>query len=260
MDSFSTVAANPYIENYVKDAEGNRYRIALIGQDYWMAENLRTTHFNNGDPIPTTTPATLDITGQTNPYYWSYNGDRKLSAKYGLLYNNSVINDNRGICPTRWHVPTYHFSDYYDMEQLLGIQIGGLFKINAERYTDPVMGFSLTKILAAYPGWPVISNEVTEWDASNTSHPEFINFFGFSLLPGGERSGAGWEILGGFKWEGTHGTFWAEDPVENYHGKYFYIFEFWRGGTSYFNEPYMVIQSDHPEEANYGSYIRCKKD
>ena len=70
-----------------RDVDGYNYPVVQIGTQLWMAENLKTTKYRNGDPIGTTTPANKDITTETEPkYQWAYNGDDNNVAKYGRLY------------------------------------------------------------------------------------------------------------------------------------------------------------------------------
>jgi uncharacterized protein (TIGR02145 family) len=91
----------------ITDADGNTYNTVTIGSQCWMQENLRTTKYNNGDLIGTTTPATLDITGETSPkYQWAYDGNESNVAAFGRLYTGYALTDNRGVCPTGWHVPS----------------------------------------------------------------------------------------------------------------------------------------------------------
>jgi len=99
---------NPDV-NYgtVTDIEGNVYKTIIIGTQTWMAENLRTSRYNNGDYIGTTTPATLNISEETTPeYQWAYQGKEGYVATYGRLYTWHTVTDNRKICPTGWHVPS----------------------------------------------------------------------------------------------------------------------------------------------------------
>jgi Fibrobacter succinogenes major domain (Fib_succ_major) len=71
----------------VKDIDGNVYHTVTIGKQVWMAENLKTTRFHNGDLIGTTTPATEDISGETTPkYQWVYDGNETNLETYGRLY------------------------------------------------------------------------------------------------------------------------------------------------------------------------------
>ena len=94
--------------NSVTDIDGNVYKVVKIGDQYWMAENLRVTHYRNGEAIGTTDPADLDITGQTSPaFQWPYNGDENNVNVYGRLYTGYTVLDSRNICPEGWHVPSY---------------------------------------------------------------------------------------------------------------------------------------------------------
>jgi len=91
----------------VFDADGNSYDTVVIGTQTWLTKNLSTTHFSNGDLIPTTVPLNLIITTETNPIYqWSYNGIDSLITYYGRLYTGWVATDSRNVCPINYHVPT----------------------------------------------------------------------------------------------------------------------------------------------------------
>lgn len=91
----------------ITDKSGNVYTAVVIDTQTWLDKNLITTKYNNGDTIVTTTPATLDISNEITPeYQWAYNGDESSVASYGRLYTWYAVTDNRGICPTGWHLPT----------------------------------------------------------------------------------------------------------------------------------------------------------
>jgi len=91
----------------VSDSEGNVYEVVKIGTQVWMAENLKSSNYRNGDPIGTTTPARLDISAESTPkYQWSYEGDEAKVAIYGRIYTWYAANDSRNVCPSGWHVPT----------------------------------------------------------------------------------------------------------------------------------------------------------
>lgn len=87
------------------DSEGNIYDIVKIGNQLWMAENLRTTHFNDGTSIPHVTSNT-DWNNLTTPAYSWYNNDQSAyGGEYGALYNWYAVNTGM-LCPVGWHIPT----------------------------------------------------------------------------------------------------------------------------------------------------------
>jgi uncharacterized protein (TIGR02145 family) len=91
----------------VKDIDGNVYRTVRIGTQVWMAENLKTTKYRNGNLIGTTNPATLNILKENRPQYqWAYDGNERNVATYGRLYTWYAATDSRNVCPTGWHVPS----------------------------------------------------------------------------------------------------------------------------------------------------------
>jgi uncharacterized protein (TIGR02145 family) len=91
----------------VSDFDGNVYYTVIIGTQTWMAENLKTTRYGNGDLIGTTIPATLDISGESAPgYKWAYDGNESNVPIYGRLYTWYVVSDSRGISPAGWHIPS----------------------------------------------------------------------------------------------------------------------------------------------------------
>lgn len=87
------------------DIDGNVYSSMInIGTQVWMAENLRTTRYSNGDTIETTSK---DLSDESTPeYQWAYNGDESNVEAYGRLYTWYAVTDSRNVCPTGWHVPT----------------------------------------------------------------------------------------------------------------------------------------------------------
>jgi uncharacterized protein (TIGR02145 family) len=87
----------------IVDIDGNIYNSVTIGAQTWMQENLKTTRFNNGIAIPTTS---LPVTNDTTILYqWSYNQDTNNINIYGRLYTWNVIYSNNNVCPNGWRVP-----------------------------------------------------------------------------------------------------------------------------------------------------------
>jgi len=91
----------------IKDIDGNKYLTVQIGDQRWMAENLKTTKFNDGTTIPNVTNND-EWSVLTTPGYRWYNDDATSNKDiYGALYNWYVGgNGSKNVCPTGWHVPT----------------------------------------------------------------------------------------------------------------------------------------------------------
>ena len=92
------------------DIDGNEYQTVQIGNQVWMAENLRVKHFRDGTPI-LHAPSHEDWLGASGkfakslPAWCSYNNELENENKYGLLYNYSVVNCKSVIAPEGWRVP-----------------------------------------------------------------------------------------------------------------------------------------------------------
>jgi uncharacterized protein (TIGR02145 family) len=97
-----------YNSNAITDIDGNYYNIVAIGSQVWMAENLKTTRFNDGTPIPLVTVDSVWAALFSPGYCWYANAEAAIKDTYGALYNYFVLDpaNNNTICPTGWHVPT----------------------------------------------------------------------------------------------------------------------------------------------------------
>jgi uncharacterized protein (TIGR02145 family) len=87
------------------DQEGNVYKTIVIGTQEWMAENLKTSIYNNGDSIAHITDG-LEWQVQTSGAWCHYNNENQYECPYGKLYNWYAVADPRNVCPTGWHVPS----------------------------------------------------------------------------------------------------------------------------------------------------------
>jgi uncharacterized protein (TIGR02145 family) len=153
----------------VADAEGNIYNTISVGTQLWMAENLKATRYRNGDIIGSTTPATLDISGESIPaYQWAYDGDEKNVAAFGRLYTYYAITDSRGVCPTGWHVPAD--DEWTTLTEYL------------ITHNRP----NIAKLMASQSDWVVSP----VFDAAGWKQ-EYNNRSGFSAPPGGYRIATG---------------------------------------------------------------------
>jgi uncharacterized protein (TIGR02145 family) len=173
----------------VADIDGNEYKTITIGSQTWMAENLRTTRYRNGDLIGTTTSATLDISLETKPKYeWAYNADETNVVTYGRLYTWYTITDSRNICPDGWHVPTD--AEWITLTPYLGGESDGF-----------VAGAKLKEI------------GTTHWQSPN---PDATNASGFTALPGGNR-----HFNGTYEYIGYY-SFWWSSTGSNYANQAWY--------------------------------------
>jgi uncharacterized protein (TIGR02145 family) len=90
----------------ITDQDGNIYKTVTIGTQIWMAENLRTTKYNDGIAIPLVTDGTTWRNLSTGGYC-NYDNITNIDtvATYGRLYNWYAVNTNK-LAPIGWHVPT----------------------------------------------------------------------------------------------------------------------------------------------------------
>ena len=88
----------------VADADGNVYEIVKIGDQIWMAENLKTTKFNDGESIPNVTGNSEWCSLVTFGYCW-YNNNSSKKDTLGGLYNWYAVNTGK-LAPTGWHIPS----------------------------------------------------------------------------------------------------------------------------------------------------------
>jgi uncharacterized protein (TIGR02145 family) len=165
----------------INDIEGNSYKTAIIGTQTWMAENLKTSKYNDGTIIPNVTNDNQWQNTYTGAWAYFQNNEVKY-AKYGKLYKwyvvDKSINGNKNVCPTGWHVPT-------DAEwTVLTDFLGG----------SSVAGFKMKEVGST--NW----NSPNE-DATNTSL--------FTGLPGGYRNNKGY-----FYSIGNYGYWWSSSDTE----------------------------------------------
>lgn len=154
------------------DFDGNIYETIVIGTQEWMAENLKVTHYRNGEPIPIVTDDTQWSGLKTGAYCWFNNNEAANKNIYGALYNYFTVVDSRNLCPTGWHIPS-------DAEwTILTTYLGG----------------------EAVAGGKMKETGTIHWSSPNTGA---TNESGFTALPGGIRGGGG-----AFDYPGGDGGFW----------------------------------------------------
>jgi uncharacterized protein (TIGR02145 family) len=149
----------------ISDIEGNLYNTVVIGTQIWMAENLRTTKYDNSAQIPNITDPTAWMNLTADGYCW-YNNNVNNKPTYGALYSWYTIKAG-ALCPTGWHVPTD--AEFNILEMFLGM---------APAQVD-VWGWRGTD-----QGSQIKSS--TGWDGGGNG----TNSSGFNGLPGGYRAAA----------------------------------------------------------------------
>jgi uncharacterized protein (TIGR02145 family) len=144
----------------ITDQDGNIYKTIVIGTQEWMAENLKASHYRNGDLIPVVTNAATWAGLTSGASCWNNNDSATYNCPYGKLYNWYAATDSRNVCPSGWHLPSD--AEFTVLKDYLG---GG-----------PVAGGKMKSTGTQF--WPSPNT-----DATNES--------GFSGLPSGSRINAG---------------------------------------------------------------------
>ncbi len=106
----------PVSGNTITDVDGNVYRTVTIGDQVWMAENLKTTKLRDGTAIANVTSDEAWKTAST-PAYCLYDNESSNKKTYGALYNWFCVQTNK-ICPAGWHIPTQ--AEYDILGKFLG--------------------------------------------------------------------------------------------------------------------------------------------
>lgn len=105
---FSTNHIENNFANSITDRDGNIYHAFKIAAQIWTVENLKVSHFSNGEIIPEIqSDKEWEEAGKNKKPAWCfYNNDSKNGKLYGKLYNWYAVIDSRGLAPKGWHIPT----------------------------------------------------------------------------------------------------------------------------------------------------------
>lgn len=207
----------------VTDIDGNTYPTIRVGDTWWMAENLRTTRYANGDALLSGFSAS-DFETKTSGAYTVFpyaevsgiDSDEDMADAYGMLYNGYAVHDDRGLCPAGWYVPGDN--DWKKLEDHLG--------------GWGVAGGKMKSIRTAPDPHP-------RWQSPNTGADDAINF---SALPGGIMTlDADAEKIG------RQGHWWTSARLES---------DSALGRVIYFNNAFLGAR-DYPN--NMGLSVRCVK-
>ena len=162
------------IDNYI-------YRTVKIGNQTWIAENLKTTRYNDGTLIPLVTDSTVWENLKTPAYCWYNNDEAASKTPYGALYNWHAVKTGK-LCPLGWHVPSA--AEWDTLANYLG--------------HDSIAVEALKETGTAH------------WASPNTGT---TNKSGFTALPGGLR-------IKTFKGVGDVGNWWSSSESKAYEASY----------------------------------------
>jgi uncharacterized protein (TIGR02145 family) len=170
------------------DQEGNVYKTIVIGTQEWMAENLNTSIYRNGDAIPTNLNS-IEWANTTSGAWAYYNNDASYACPYGKMYNWYACFDQRGLCPVGWHVPNN--LEWLELTNYLGGDVyAGIFMKSIGHL------FSATGL----------------WEGAS----EATNSSGYSAVPSGRidpNSGESFDL-------GFFGYWWSNEPDSPFNAWY----------------------------------------
>jgi uncharacterized protein (TIGR02145 family) len=207
------------------DIDGNVYETVQIGDQIWTTTNLKTTHYRNGDPIPTgySNSEWSNLDDTDTGAYAEYPEDEdsqseatcggNCSEVYGYLYNWYAVDDARGLAPEGWHIPTDE-----EWQELVNFYGG-----------SSIAGAFLKE--SGYNHW-----EFPNDGANNES--------GFTALPAGYRDYS----YGEYHFMGDLGYFWSSSEFGAIHA--------WR--RLFDNNDSKVDRSSYNK--NYGFVVRLVRD
>lgn len=211
----------------ITDIDGNTYNTVQIGSQCWMADNLKTTTYHNGVPIPKISNDNDWSNLTTGAYVW-YGNNIDWKGLYGALYNWYATIDANELCPTGWHVPTN------DEWTQLTYYIGGVGsphgnELKSCRQVNSPMGGGCN------------TTEHPRWNEHNTFYG--TDDYGFSGLPGGYRY-----LDGIFHNIGGDGLWWSSTESSSSYS--------WDRDLDY--DRGFVGKGEYPKRAGFS--IRCLKD
>lgn len=219
--------------------DGNTYQIKAIGNQCWMAENMKY--------LPSVNLVSCSSTSSSCYYVYDYSGTNVNDAKatynyqtYGVMYNlyaamqGPIVSGGQGVCPTGWHVPTH--DEWTTLERAVCT--------SATCTTD--FPYDTTTYGIDYRGTDEgskISSRNDLWnDGILETNPTFSQS-GLNLIPGGFRS----HSSSSFTLINTDSIFWTSSPISS--GAWFRLISYNQTG----------IRRSYAYSAN-GDYVRCIKN
>jgi len=224
-----SVTDEPINFNYgsVTDIEGNEYKTIQIGGQEWMAENLKTTTYNDGTAIDLVTDNTAWKNNTTGAYCWYDNDEAQNAHTYGALYNWQVVNTGN-LCPDGWHVPTDE--EWKTLEMHLGM---------SQAEADNTGG------LRGYNEGSKLAGDAELWINGELENDSEFGTSGFTGLPGGRRY-----YRGEFNEIGEFGYWWSATEFDDNNALTRIL---------YYNSSKVIRYHDYLNKVG-GRSVRCLKD
>ncbi len=219
----------------MSDIDGNVYKTITIGNQVWMAENLKTTKYNDGTNIRYETDDNIWSSLNEGAYCY-YDNNISNKEKFGVLYNWMAVNTNK-LAPTGWHIPTN--AEWTQLENYL--------INNGFNFDKTLSGNKIAKAIATKYDWGESWNSSDVGQICNQFYSN--NSSGFSALPAGKRSAYA-ATPASFVEKGVEGYWWTSDFVNYSTGaaRYKYTRSIY---TALYTEYYLI---------QFGYSVRCVKD
>ncbi|MFP4488956.1 MAG: fibrobacter succinogenes major paralogous domain-containing protein, partial [Bacteroidales bacterium] len=222
----------------VSDMDENEYFTVKIGDQEWMAENLRTSKYSDGSDIPTglnetewTNANSAAFAIQPHEHMENLNSDEEVLEAYGALYNGYAVETGK-LCPDGWHVPTDEdWSELFNylvdnFEEITMDNVGNYLK-SCRQVDSPFEGYCNTQ-------------DHPRWDPNEDHHG--YNYYNYSALPGGSR----YFEDGFFVALGSDANFWSS--TKNGDGLFNYNFSNGKGSVKQLSDDF-----------GWGFSVRCLK-
>jgi len=181
----------------VIDVDGHKYTVVGLAGNVWMAENLKTSKYNNNNvPIPNIPDQATWVDLTTGGRCYLAYDSVAYASMYGALYNFEAVNSGN-LCPTGWHVPSK--TEFEDM--IIALQNSGYnYDGSVDDDDDYTTNNKTAKALCSTSSW---KSSTTEGVPGNEDYPSYRNRTGFSALAAGENAGSEEEVA----------KFWASTEV-----------------------------------------------
>ena len=242
--TFTTLSENFVCgRSTVKDADNNAYNTVQLGNQCWMAENLRTTKYADGTSISLVTTTASSGSSSTDAYRYYPNGNSGNVSRYGYLYNWKAVmrnsassSDNpsgvQGVCPTGWHVPSS--SEWTQLKNYVG---------SKSAYLCSNSSGNIAKALASKTGWSSSTTTCSVGNGTGTNDAT-----GFGALPAGNYAyNSNGTVYNNF---GRIARYWCSTDNGT-----LYVYDF---SMSYGNSTATI--NSNVSYHSYGNSVRCLRD